>query len=382
MFRIGVIGYGGRINSVISSIEQVGGAKLVAVTDVVDKKDYLEENGHHGVHRYSDAHEMIKNENLDGICIGTRCNLHSCYMKEIAKYGIPVFLEKPVAINDEDIEMLESIKEMEDKTVVSFPLRVAQITQYVKRMLDSGELGEICQVQAYNNVPYARGYYHKWYRDDSITGGLFLQKATHDIDYISYLIGDKKPLNICAMASKMYYKGDNPSGKKCKDCEKRFTCEESIENLKKLDRAYGNNYTGDLMCCFAVDTGNQDSGSFIVKYEDGMHVNYTQDFVAKYSAGRRGARIICSFGTVEFDFYTNVVKVYKHLERVSSEHKLTIAGGHFGGDEELARNFIGVMAGTEKSKTPLSLGIRSAQICLLAEKSSRDNKFYDIPAFD
>lgn len=110
-----------------------------------------------------------------------------------------------------------------------------------------------------------------------------------------------------------------------------------------------------------------------------MHVNYTQDFVAKYGAGRRGARIICTFGTVEFDFYTNVVKVYKHLENVTAEHKLTIGGDHFGGDEMLARNFIGVMAGTEKSNTPLSAGILSAQICLLAEKSATNNKFYDIP---
>ena len=379
MFRIGVIGYGSRLNSFISTVDMVGGAELVAVTDVVDKKEYLEENGHFGVKQYTDAEEMINNERLDGICIGTRCSLHAAYMSKIAKYGIPIFLEKPVAINDRDLELLRGLKEINDKVVVSFPLRVSKITEYVKRILDSGELGEICQVQAFNNVPYARGYYHKWYRDDSITGDLFLQKATHDIDYISYLIGEKKPVNICAMSSKMYYKGDNPENKKCKDCDKRFTCEESIENLKKLDPAYGDNYKGDLMCCFATDTGNQDSGSFIVKYDCGMHVNYTQDFVAKYGAGRRGARIICTFGTVEFDFYTNVVKVYKHLENVTAEHKLTIGGDHFGGDEMLARNFIGVMAGTEKSNTPLSAGILSAQICLLAEKSATNNKFYDIP---
>ena len=58
---------------------------------------------------------------------------------------------------------------------------------------------------------------------------------------------------------------------------------------------------------------------------------------------------------------------------------MTIGGAPFGVDEMLTRNFIGVMAGTEKSNTPLSAGIISAQICLLAEKSATNNKFSDIP---
>ena len=91
MFRIGVIGYGSRLNSVISTIDKVGGAELVAITDIVDKTEYLVENGHYGVRQYTSADEMIKKESLDGICIGTRCNLHASYMSEIAKYSLPTF---------------------------------------------------------------------------------------------------------------------------------------------------------------------------------------------------------------------------------------------------------------------------------------------------
>ena len=29
-----------------------------------------------------------------------------------------------------------------------------------------------------------------WYKDETETGGLFLQKATHDLDYINYLFED------------------------------------------------------------------------------------------------------------------------------------------------------------------------------------------------
>ena len=43
----------------------------------------------------------------------------------------------------------------------------------MKKLVDSGELGEVLSVQATNHVPYGSVYYHSWYRDDSLTGGLF-----------------------------------------------------------------------------------------------------------------------------------------------------------------------------------------------------------------
>ena len=44
------------------------------------------------------------------------------------------------------------------------------------------------------------------------------------------------------------------------------------------------------MCCYAVDTGNEDSGSALIRYETGMHVSYSRIF-ARHKAGARGARL-------------------------------------------------------------------------------------------
>jgi predicted dehydrogenase len=65
------------------------------------------------------------------------------------------------------------------------------ITLEMKRIVDSGVLGSLTMGQAVNNVPYGSVYYHSWYRDPAETGGLFLQKATHDIDYIHFLTGER-----------------------------------------------------------------------------------------------------------------------------------------------------------------------------------------------
>lgn len=374
MLKIGVIGYGFRINNVVRQLVESGEAELAAVTDIADKTEFLEKNGHKGVRQYTDADEMMRNEQLDGVCIATRCSTHAHYMKLVEKYNIPVFLEKPVGINDEDIELLKSIKGMDDRVVVSFPLRGALAVQYVKNLIDIGTIGEVVHVQAYNNVSYGRGYYHGWYRDESVTGGLFLQKATHDLDYINYLLEGRKPVRLCAMTSKMVYKGDKPAGRKCADCPERHTCVESIENIKRNQPEYG----GDPYCCFAVDTGNEDSGSVIIEYDNGMHVVYSQDFIVKHDAGKRGARLIGYYGTIEFDFVTSTVTVYKHIERATQRHEIMTHGGHYGGDPRLVENFINVMKGMEKSKTPLSDGIKSAELCLAAKKSASEHRYMDI----
>ena len=69
--------------------------------------------------------------------------------------------------------------------VVSFPLRFTCIVQEMKRLVSAGELGDVVTIQAINNVPYGNVYYHSWYRDSTITGGLFLQKSTHCLLYTS-----------------------------------------------------------------------------------------------------------------------------------------------------------------------------------------------------
>ena len=377
MLKIGVIGYGTRINAIVKGLVGTGEVQLAAVMDVDTenvKTKYIEPNGFENVKYYSDAEEMLKSEKLDGVCIGTRCSLHTKYALLVAKYNLPLFMEKPVCTNYEDLEKLKGISHINDKTVVSFPLRLSNMCTYVKDIIDSGKIGEVTHVQAYNNVTYGRGYYHLWYRDETETGGLFLQKATHDLDYINYLLDGIKPVCVSAMQSKQVYRGNKPAGLKCADCDERKTCPESDINVKKLNDSFR---IGEY-CCFAVDTGNQDSGSVLVQYDNGLHVVYSQNFIVRKSAGKRGARLIGYKGTVEFDWKSATVTVYHHHENIVETHKFDATDGHGGGDILLCENFIEVMKGEGKSNSPLSEGILSAELCLAAKKSAEEKIFVNI----
>ncbi len=377
MLRIGVIGYGQRVSYIADCFVKTKKVCLAAICDVRNDelKAVVAEQGYTDVHFYTDADQMLQSEALDGVLIGTRCALHTDYAITVARYGIPLFLEKPVSITDEQLDRLcEILPAMNEKTVVSFPLRLTDMVKKVKSIIDAGTLGEIAHVQAYNNVTYARNYFHKWYRKQTETGGLFLQKATHDLDYINYLLGDNRPVRICAMQSKQVFGGDEPAAKKCVDCDRQDTCPESPQNVIRVPDG---NPIGEY-CCYAKDVDIEDSGSCIVEYENGVHAVYSQNFIVRGQAGKRGARLIGYRATVEFDWVSAHITVYHHLDQLREDYSFGQGAAHFGGDDALVQNFIGVMQGIERSLAPLAEGILSAKMCLAARRSATEHVFVDL----
>lgn len=381
--NIGIIGFGSRARALWSQsfsthgdIEGNDAFRLVAITDIMPDEEldkHLSRLNLTEVNRYRDPTEMFENEKLDGVIIATRCSLHTEMAILAARYGVPMLLEKPVCTTEEDLARLcEIADKMDHKTVISFPLRNTPIAIRAREILKSGVLGTISQVQAINNAPYGRGYFHSWYRDDKETGGLFLQKATHDLDLIQYLLGEPHPVMVGATESKMVFRGDMPAGTTCKTCEKRETCPESDINVL----SYGDKYGTTDGCCFAVDTGNHDSGSVFIRYDTGLHAVYSQNFVARKGSGRRGVRIIGYNATLEFEFNAQTIDVFYHNENkhehFTTEH--TNSSSHFGGDRLMVEGFAGVLRG-EPSPAPLSLGITSARLCLAARRSAETDVF-------
>ncbi len=289
MKKIGIIGFGERIKSLVADLFKLElGVEIIAIADInqdlVAKKLTELNIDLKTVSFYSNYLDMMNEEKLDGVMIGTRCSLHTTIACDVFKYNIPVFLEKPVSTDLESLlELKQAYIKYTPKVVVSFPLRVSQIAKLAKEIIDSGKIGKIENVQAFNNVPYGGVYYHNWYRDEKETGGLFLQQATHDFDYINYILGTE-PRLICAMEAKQIFKGDRTEVY-CKDCNDYYFCEESPYVMKH----YKNDSSNGDMCCFSTDTGNHDSASAIIKYDSGMIVSYSQNFYERKSAAKRGA---------------------------------------------------------------------------------------------
>lgn len=382
MLRLGAIGYGLRTRTILKAIYSLERkAQVVAITD--PRKDeicrQLKKDGEdiEKISFFEDPDQMLDQTKLDGVLVGTRCSLHTKMAMKVISRGLPLFLEKPVATNMKDLLTLYNMDECDKRVVVSFPLRVTPLIKLAKEIVDSGKIGTVEHVQAYNNVPYGGVYYHDWYRDDEETGGLFLQKATHDFDYINYLL-EIKPVRICAMQSKQVFRGTKPAMLKCDDCDEQESCYESPFHIFYSQGETDHVKPNNLMCCFAIDTGNEDSGSALIEYETGMHVAYSQNFFARRGAAKRGARLLGYKGTMEFDWYTDEIKVFMHHSPRVESYKVGAALGHGGGDIVLAKNFLDVIEGKAETSAPLSAGLLSVLMCLKARESARTMTFKEV----
>jgi len=384
---MGAIGLGSRLSQVVRMVERLDpDARIAAVTDPdregvlkrLEKTANLRDNLA-DIKFYTEPEEMFDKEDLTGVLIGTRCSLHARLACKVAKTGLPLYLEKPIATTMDDLKALKkAFDDSSSEVVVSFPLRLSPLVLRAKEIFASGRIGTLEQVQAINNVSYGAGYFRNWYRDYNETGGLWLQKATHDFDYVNSIV-EQAPVRIAAMHSQRVMGKRKPAGLTCDVCDELETCPESpYADFHKHGRV--DHYeVAKRKCTFGedIDPRYQDNGSALVEYANGMQMVYSQNFFVRRDAGCRGATLMGYDGTIQFNWNTPSFKLTMH-HKAWTETVDCASDGHGGGDVELARNFIRVMRGTGKSRAPISAGILSVYMCLKARESALTHRFLDL----
>ena len=403
MLKLGIVGCGLQAATIASYVGVYNDEyEVTAVADVnlanaksrlAEKKVNVSEN----CKFYSSTDEFIAAApEVDGIIIGTFCTFHTETACKLEKLGVPIYIEKPVAINLEQLMMLyNTFKNSKTPIEVSLPMRMCALTQKAKQIIDSGEVGPIHQVVGYEDTP-GEIYFSTWFRDFDKTGGMFLQKAVHDIDYLFYLTGSN-PTEVCAMRAKTYFNGDKPYDMTCSECPDQATCPEGplacFRDMGRYDsvaeavvgRSTKMNPDGKVgtkrYCVFSKDIAIEDIGECIFRMESGAHVTHTQNFIARGNACRRGARLCGSKATLEIDFNNGELHVYSNRNN-SVEHYKVDQGklSHYGGDKELVFDFIRTMKTGQRSKTDLITGngVMSTLACISARESADSGKFVKI----
>ena len=385
MIRLGVVGFGNRISSMINypMREVEPDLRVVGIVDPNEEaaRGRLAECDRDAAF-YQSLDEMVKAAKPDALAIGTRCNLHTPYAIEASKYDLPLFLEKPVSNSMEQAVALEqAFGKSKCQVVVSFPLRVSPLCGLARQYITDGAVGRPDHIMAVNYVPYGTGYWDGHYRDFPVTQGLFIQKATHDFDYIMYLMGSNI-VRVAAMAAYgRIFGGRKPAGLVCSECDEADACLESPQNRT---RNLSGGTTRDHPCVFGEDCGspetgmNEDASSAVIEFASGAHGVYSQVFYSRRDAAARGAVVSGYHGTVGFDWYTNELKRVRHhapfTDRVTSGEGLS----HFGGDLVLSYNFIDLIKGKAESRTPIWTGIQSVYSCLAAKQSAETGEFVKV----
>lgn len=150
----------------------------------------------------TDYNTILGDNEIDLVFVTTRHNSHAKFVTEILKSDKHVFVEKPLALNDTDLDQILEAKKTSDKTItVGFNRRFAPLARKLKSML-SGEESPINVIATMNAgmIPP-----NVWVHDMEVGGGRIIGEACHYIDLCSYLTGSKV-VAICMNAL-----GKNPA---------------------------------------------------------------------------------------------------------------------------------------------------------------------------
>ena len=149
----------------------------------------------------SDYHEILKDKEVDLVLVTTQHNMHAKMTIEAINAGKNVFVEKPLALNEAELnEIIERYNSKDINISVGFNRRFAPLAKKMKNVL--GNSITPINIVAIMNA----GFLPKdvWVHDMDIGGGRIIGEACHYIDLCSYLAGSKV-ISVCMNAM-----GKNP----------------------------------------------------------------------------------------------------------------------------------------------------------------------------
>ena len=144
--RVGLVGIGGMGSNHLRC--QLGNPRVevVAICDILPEKMQAAKDRFDipSISCYTDFKEMIDNEQLDAVDISTPNYLHSIVAVYAMERGLHVFCEKPDAVSvEEALKMKEASERTGKILMVMRNNRYYTNSQYLKKLIASGECGEI-----------------------------------------------------------------------------------------------------------------------------------------------------------------------------------------------------------------------------------------------
>lgn len=190
--RLGIIGVGAMGREHASAINANPALKLAAVTDV-QAKTGREVASEYGCKWFDSASEMIGSGEVDGIVIVTPHWQHAELAIAGLRAGLHVLCEKPLTVTvAQSDEVLEVAAGSPGIFAVVHQKRFEPAYLYARRLLDSGELGQIYRCSMIESAWRSEAYYQSspwrgtWKGEG---GGVLLNQAPHILDRYAWLCG-------------------------------------------------------------------------------------------------------------------------------------------------------------------------------------------------
>ncbi len=159
-------------------------------------------------HSTTDYKEILKDPGVNHVIITTRHHLHAPMVVDALRAGKDVFVEKPLALNKEELqEIIEAQKSSGKLITVGFNRRFSPHIQKIKSLTPSGSPKNMIATMNAGFIPP-----QVWVHDLEEGGGRIIGEACHYIDLLVYLSGSKvKAVCMNALGKNPQENTDNAS---------------------------------------------------------------------------------------------------------------------------------------------------------------------------
>ena len=333
----------------------------------------------------------------DAIINGTMDTQHVPTSIPLLERGYDMLLEKPFAVNEEEMDRLvQTAQRCGRKVMICHVLRYAPFYTAIKERLLRGEIGDIINIQATEHVSYhhlavsfVRG---KWGNEQICGAPMLLAKCCHDMDLIMWLKSGIAPTQVASFGCDFQFdpaKKPAGAGKRCLvDCKIEEQClysakkhyidhpdrwafyvwdclehldhptiEDKIQSLK-TDNIHGR-------CVWDCNHSVVDHQSVLLNFADGATA--TLNMIGGTTKPERNIHIIGTKGEIKgvFDDSVFVVRTIDTPSESGYREEVVdlkiggdkggMAGSHGGRDLRLVEDFVRVLQGAEPSVSCTSI---------------------------
>ena len=156
---------------------------------------------HNIAYASSNYDEVLVDDEVGTVMITTRHDLHASMVLKAIQAGKNVFVEKPLALNGEELEQIEKAYQAANvNLMVGFNRRFSPHIQKIKSLVPASAPKNMIATMNAGNIPP-----DVWVHDMAVGGGRIIGEACHYIDLLVYLSGSKVK-SVCMNAL-----GNNPA---------------------------------------------------------------------------------------------------------------------------------------------------------------------------
>lgn len=213
--KVGIIGTGWIAEAHAASYKKCPDVEIVALADIIPGKaaKFAADNGIEGARIYNSDRELIDNEkDIDAVSVCTYNRQHAPCTVYALEHGVNVLLEKPMCVTTEEAVAICKAEKKSGKVLsIGFQPRFDENMKMVKKVVESGELGQIYYIQTGGGrrkgipTPYGTSFI-----EDKTAGiGALADIGCYSLDMVLNAIGYPKPLTVSGYKSDFF--GKKPS---------------------------------------------------------------------------------------------------------------------------------------------------------------------------